>query len=73
MQRVFAPAAAEQGGEGRRSRVVGVARGEASEDDDVLAVYRASWTSAEYAEGVAAFLAKRPPDFRAARARRPQE
>lgn len=47
--------------------------GRTEEDDDVLAVYRASWTSAEYAEGVAAFLAKRPPDFRAARARRPQE
>jgi enoyl-CoA hydratase/carnithine racemase len=46
--------------------------GRTDEDDEVLAVYRASWTSAEYAEGVAAFLAKRPPDFRAARASRPQ-
>lgn len=37
------------------------------EDADVLALYHQSWTSAEYAEGVAAFLAKRPPDFHAAR------
>ena len=38
-------------------------------DDAVRALYREAWTSAEYAEGVDAFLAKRPPDFRAARAR----
>jgi 1,4-dihydroxy-2-naphthoyl-CoA synthase len=37
-------------------------------DDAVTELYRRSWTSAEYAEGVAAFLAKRAPDFRAARA-----
>lgn len=40
------------------------------EDDEVLAVYQQSWTSAEYAEGVQAFLAKRAPDFPAARLRR---
>lgn len=39
------------------------------EDDEVLRVYEASWTSAEYAEGVAAFLAKRAPDFPGARLR----
>lgn len=39
------------------------------EDDEVLSIYQQSWTSAEYAEGVAAFLEKRPPDFHAARAR----
>jgi hypothetical protein len=33
----------------------------------VQALYAASWSSAEYAEGVAAFLAKRTPDFAAAR------
>jgi enoyl-CoA hydratase/carnithine racemase len=38
------------------------------EDAEVQALYARSWTSAEYAEGVAAFLAKRPPNF--ARARR---
>jgi len=39
------------------------------EDEEVLAVYQQSWTSAEYAEGVAAFLEKRAPDFHAARNR----
>ena len=32
-------------------------------DDEVLALYQASLTGPEYAEGVAAFLAKRTPDF----------
>jgi enoyl-CoA hydratase/carnithine racemase len=41
--------------------------GQTDQDDAVLALYHDSWTSAEYAEGVAAFLAKRRPDFRAAR------
>lgn len=41
--------------------------GDVTEDDDVLALYVESWTSAEYAEGVSAFLDKRPADFRAAR------
>ena len=58
---------------GGKTMVDRAVAGRTEEDDDVLAVYRASWTSAEYAEGVAAFLAKRAPDFRAARAGRPQE
>ena len=41
--------------------------GRLDEDDDVRALYERSWTSAEYAEGVAAFLAKRKPDFATAR------
>jgi enoyl-CoA hydratase/carnithine racemase len=41
--------------------------GRLDEDDDVQALYARSWTSAEYAEGVAAFLAKRTPDFATAR------
>jgi enoyl-CoA hydratase/carnithine racemase len=45
-----------------------VVAGRHDEDGDVLAVYRESWESAEYAEGVAAFLDKRAPDFAAARA-----
>ena len=36
-------------------------------DDEVRALYEASLTGPEYAEGVAAFLAKRPPAFRAVR------
>lgn len=44
-----------------------VAAGRRAEDDDVRALYRTSWASAEYAEGVAAFLGKRAPDFRGAR------
>lgn len=43
--------------------------GELPADDEVQELYRRSWTSAEYAEGVAAFLDKRPPDFPAARRR----
>lgn len=56
---------------GGKAMVERAVAGRTDEDDEVLAVYRESWTSAEYAEGVAAFLAKRPPDFRATRARRP--
>lgn len=41
--------------------------GRVEEDDEVRELYRQSWTSAEYAEGVAAFLGKRRPDFAAAR------
>lgn len=52
---------------GGKDMVARVARGALAEDDEVLAVYAGSWTSAEYAEGVAAFLAKRAPDFPAAR------
>lgn len=52
---------------GGKQLVARAARGELDEDDEVLALYTGSWTSAEYAEGVAAFLAKRAPDFPAAR------
>lgn len=48
------------------------ARGEREEDAAVHALYERSWTSAEYAEGVSAFLAKRAPAFREARSRRPE-
>lgn len=41
--------------------------GRIEEDDQVQALYARSWASREYVEGVAAFLAKRPPDFAAAR------
>ena len=44
-----------------------VSAGELTEDDEVRAIYAGSLHSPEYAEGVAAFLAKRPPDFPAAR------
>ena len=47
-----------------------VATGRREVDDAVRSVYRGSWASPEYAEGVEAFLSKRPPDFRAARERR---
>lgn len=43
--------------------------GHLEEDGEVQALFAESWTSAEYAEGVAAFLAKRRPDFAAARRR----
>jgi len=43
--------------------------GRFDEDGEVLELYHESWTSAEYAEGVAAFLGKRPPNFHAARQR----
>lgn len=41
--------------------------GRLDEDTDVQTLYAQSWQSQEYAEGVAAFLAKRSPDFAAAR------
>ena len=44
-----------------------VADGRREEDDEVRAAYARSLTGPEYAEGVAAFLGKRAPDFRAAR------
>ncbi|MBK5307112.1 MAG: enoyl-CoA hydratase/isomerase family protein [Frankiaceae bacterium] len=43
--------------------------GRLDEDAEVQDMYASSWNSAEYAEGVAAFLAKRSPDFAAARRR----
>ena len=52
---------------GGKALVDRVAGGRLDEDDEVRALYRQSWASGEYAEGVAAFLGKRPPDFRAAR------
>jgi enoyl-CoA hydratase/carnithine racemase len=51
---------------GGKDMVARAARGQREEDAEVRAVYAASWTSAEYAEGVQAFLAKRPADFRSA-------
>ena len=52
---------------GGKQMVARAAHGRFEEDDEVRAVYARSWTSAEYAEGVSAFLAKRPPDFRSVR------
>ncbi len=52
---------------GGKQMVARAAAGRLEEDADVQAAYAASWTSAEYAEGVAAFLAKRAPDFPGAR------
>ena len=52
---------------GGKEMVARAAAGRLEEDADVLSVYESSWTSSEYAEGVAAFLAKRAPDFPAAR------
>jgi enoyl-CoA hydratase/carnithine racemase len=43
--------------------------GRLEEDAEVQQLYARSWASAEYAEGVAAFLAKRDPDFAEARRR----
>ena len=54
--------------EGGKELIARAAAGRLEVDDAVTELYRRSWTSAEYAEGVAAFLAKRAPDFRAARA-----
>lgn len=55
---------------GGKEMVARAVEGRTDEDDEVLRIYEASWTSSEYAEGVAAFLGKRPPDFAAARLRR---
>jgi enoyl-CoA hydratase/carnithine racemase len=52
---------------GGKQMVARAVAGRLEEDDEVLAAYQRSWSSAEYAEGVAAFLAKRSPDFAAAR------
>jgi enoyl-CoA hydratase/carnithine racemase len=52
---------------GGKAIITRAVEGRLDEDADVVAMYHQSWTSAEYAEGVAAFLAKRPPDFHAAR------
>jgi enoyl-CoA hydratase/carnithine racemase len=54
---------------GGKQLVARAVAGRLEEDADVVALYERSWGSAEYAEGVQAFLAKRAPDFAAARAR----
>ena len=54
--------------EGGKELIGRAAAGRLEVDDAVTELYRRSWASAEYAEGVAAFLAKRAPDFRGARA-----
>ena len=48
---------------GAKAIVTRITDGLTDEDDVVQALYHASVTSADYAEGVAAFLAKRPPVF----------
>ena len=53
--------------EGGKALVERAFAGHLDEDSGVRAWYERSWTSAEYAEGVAAFLGKRRPDFAAAR------
>lgn len=52
---------------GGKELIARAARGDREVDDEVQRLYEQSWTSAEYAEGVAAFLAKRAPDFRSVR------
>ncbi len=52
---------------GAKSLLRRVAEGRRDEDDEVRALYASSLESGEYAEGVAAFLAKREPGFRAVR------
>ena len=52
---------------GAKALIGRVSAGDRSEDADVRAHYDASLHGPEYAEGVAAFLAKRQPDFRTAR------
>lgn len=52
---------------GAKALIAKVSAGVRTEDDEVLQHYHESLHSPEYAEGVAAFLAKRAPDFRAAR------
>ena len=54
---------------GAKALIRKASAGERVEDDAVRQHYRDSLRSAEYAEGVEAFLAKRQPDFRAARTR----
>ena len=56
---------------GGKDMVARAVAGQTEEDAEVHAVYERSWASAEYAEGVAAFLGKRAPDFAAARSRTP--
>lgn len=53
--------------EGGKELIARAAHGRLEVDEHVTELYRRSSESAEYAEGVAAFLAKRAPDFHAAR------
>lgn len=52
---------------GAKQLLARVAVGRREEDDEVRAAYDRSLHGREYAEGVAAFLAKRTPDFRGVR------
>jgi enoyl-CoA hydratase/carnithine racemase len=52
---------------GAKALIARAAAGERHEDEEVLRHYHDSLHGPEYAEGVAAFLAKRAPDFRGAR------
>jgi enoyl-CoA hydratase/carnithine racemase len=52
---------------GAKALIAKASAGERVEDAEVLQHYRDSLHGPEYAEGVAAFLAKRAPDFHAAR------
>jgi len=54
---------------GAKALIAKAAAGERVEDDEVLRHYHDSLHGPEYSEGVAAFLGKRPPDFRSARQR----
>jgi enoyl-CoA hydratase/carnithine racemase len=54
---------------GAKALVAKAAAGQRDEDDEVRRHYHDSLHGPEYAEGVAAFLAKRPADFRTARQR----
>jgi enoyl-CoA hydratase/carnithine racemase len=49
--------------DGAKQIVDRITTGQMTEDDAVTALYEAAVLSDEYAEGVAAFLAKRPPNF----------
>lgn len=55
--------------QGGKALVERVTAGRREEDDEIREYYARSLHSPEYAEGVAAFMAKRAPDFRAARTR----
>jgi enoyl-CoA hydratase/carnithine racemase len=52
---------------GAKALIARAAAGRRDVDADVQALYTASLTGPEYAEGVSAFLAKREPDFRGVR------
>jgi enoyl-CoA hydratase/carnithine racemase len=48
---------------GAKTIIGRITQGHFDEDETMLALYEASVTSADYAEGVRAFLEKRPPRF----------